>query len=81
MLSFFIVYMSHRIKPSSVKFYLSGICTKLEPIWPDVQSIRTSPLVTKSLTHLTFPLFMLSMLPCFLTLSHSLLVLEGQKFF
>ena len=48
-LSFFIVYMSHRIKPSSVKSYLSGICAELEPIWPDVHSIRSSPLVTKSL--------------------------------
>ncbi len=49
MLSFFIVYMSHWIKPSSVKSCLSGICAELEPIWPDVQAIQTSPLVTKSL--------------------------------
>ena len=48
-LSFFVVYMSHRIKPSSVKSYLSGICAELEPIWPDVRTIRMSPLVTKSL--------------------------------
>src|SRR5258708_39134781 len=48
-LSFFVVYMSHRIKPTSVKSYLSGICAELEPIWPDIRSIRTSPLVTKSL--------------------------------
>src|SRR5258708_26229704 len=46
-LSFFVVYMSHRIKPSSVKSYLSGICAELEPIWPDVHSIPSSPLVTK----------------------------------
>ncbi len=48
-LSFFVVYMSHRIKPSSVKSYLSGICVELEPMWPDIHSIRTSPLVTKLL--------------------------------
>src|SRR5260370_31647300 len=48
-LSFFVVYMSHRIKPTSAQSYLSGICAELEPIWPDIRSIRTSPLVTKYL--------------------------------
>src|SRR5260221_702597 len=30
-LCFYIVYMSHHIKPTSVKLYLSDICAKLKP--------------------------------------------------
>jgi hypothetical protein len=48
-LSFFVVFMSHYIKPSSVATYLSGICNCLEPHFPDVRSVRNSPVVTRSL--------------------------------
>ena len=48
-LSFFMVYMCHFIRPSSVKSYLSGICAELEAHWPDVREIRKSHLVTRTL--------------------------------
>src|SRR5258705_5257809 len=48
-LCFYIVYMSHHIKPTSVKSYLSGICAKLEPFYPDVHAIRSSKLVNQTL--------------------------------
>ena len=47
--SFYTVYMSHYIRPTSVKSYLSGICAELEAFWPEVQDIRKSHLVTKTL--------------------------------
>ncbi|KAF7970636.1 hypothetical protein HWV62_23360 [Athelia sp. TMB] len=48
-LSFFTVYMSHHIKPSSVDSYLSGICNQLEPFFPDVRDARRHRLVTRTL--------------------------------
>lgn len=48
-LSFFVVYMSHHIKPSSVESYLSGICSQLESYFPDVRAARKSPLVARTL--------------------------------
>jgi hypothetical protein len=48
-LSFFVVYMSHHIKPQSVDNYLSGICNQLEPYYPDVRATRRHPLVSKTL--------------------------------
>ena len=48
-LCFYIVHTSHHIKPSSVKSYLSGICAELKPFYPDIRSIRSSPLVTRTL--------------------------------
>src|SRR5258708_38316584 len=48
-LSFYIVFMSYHIKPSSIKSYLSGICSELESIWPDILSIHTSAIVSKTL--------------------------------
>lgn len=48
-LSFFVVYMSHHIKPSSVDSYLSGICSQLESYYPNVRSARKSSLVTRTL--------------------------------
>src|SRR5258708_6019746 len=48
-LCFYIVYMSHHIKPMSVKLYLSGICTELEPFYPDIHSIHSSKLVNCTL--------------------------------
>jgi hypothetical protein len=44
-LSFYTVYMSYFIKPSSVDSYLSGICNQLEHTFPDVRQSRCSPLV------------------------------------
>src|SRR5258708_33709767 len=52
-LCFYIVYMLHHIKPTSVKSYLSGICTELEPFYPDIHSIRSSKLVNHTLTRCT----------------------------
>jgi hypothetical protein len=46
-LSFFIVYMSHHIRPKSVKYYLSGLVRKLEPDFPSVREVRLSRLVVK----------------------------------
>lgn len=48
-LSFFVVYMSHHIKPSSVDSYLSGICNQLEHLFPDIRSTRKSFLVSRTL--------------------------------
>ncbi|KIJ43642.1 hypothetical protein M422DRAFT_169609 [Sphaerobolus stellatus SS14] len=49
MLSFFVVYMAHHIKPSSVGCYLSGICNSLEPYYPDVRVARSAPIVRRTL--------------------------------
>ena len=49
-LSFYVVFMSHHINPSSVDSYLSGICSLLEPYFPTIRSCRASPLVAKTLT-------------------------------
>ena len=35
-LSFYVIYMSHHISPSSVASYLSGICNRLQPFFPDM---------------------------------------------
>ena len=48
-LSFYIVYMSHHIKPDSVDTYLSGISQQLEPFFPQVCHNRKSPLVRRTL--------------------------------
>src|SRR6202142_4793384 len=48
-LSFFVVYMSSFIKPSSVDSYLSGICRQLEPFFPNVRKNRKSLLVSRTL--------------------------------
>jgi hypothetical protein len=47
--SFFVVYMSHHIRPESVDSYLSGICNQLESHFPNVRAVRKSVLVTKTL--------------------------------
>ncbi|KAJ3831739.1 hypothetical protein F5878DRAFT_549150 [Lentinula raphanica] len=49
-LSFFVVYMSYHIEPRSVGTYLSGICDRLEPYFPDVRQNRNSTIVRKTLT-------------------------------
>lgn len=48
-LSFFTVWLSHHIDPKSVGNYLSGICSELEPLFPDVRKNRRSPLVSNVL--------------------------------
>ncbi|KAF8585598.1 hypothetical protein K439DRAFT_1255550, partial [Ramaria rubella] len=48
-LSFYIVYMSHHIKPQSVGSYLSGICNLLEPHFPNVHELRKHQLVVHTL--------------------------------
>jgi len=48
-LSFYTVYMSHYIKPSSVDTYLSGICQQLEPFFPEVRKNRKSVLVHRTI--------------------------------
>src|SRR5258708_12710681 len=52
-LCFYIVYMSHHIKPTSIKSYLSGICVELEPFYPDICSIRSSKLINCTLAGCT----------------------------
>lgn len=46
-LSFFIVYMSHHIRPDSVKSYLSGLVQQLDPDFPSIREIRANRLVKK----------------------------------
>ncbi|KAI1786192.1 hypothetical protein LXA43DRAFT_1099487 [Ganoderma leucocontextum] len=41
--------MSHHIDPRSVDSYLSGICSSLEPYFPDVRRARSSALVARTL--------------------------------
>jgi hypothetical protein len=48
-MSFYVVYMSHHIKPDSVDTYLSGICNQLELHFPNVRSIRSSHMVSRTL--------------------------------
>ena len=49
-LSFYAVYMSSHIKPTSVNSYLSGICNQLEPFYPDVRKACNSMLVSHTMT-------------------------------
>lgn len=48
-LSFYTVYMSHHIKPTSVDSYLSGISSQLEPYFPHIRHVRASLLVKRTL--------------------------------
>lgn len=48
-LSYYTVYMCHHIKPESVGTYLSGICSSLEPFFPNVRLVRKHHLVTQTL--------------------------------
>ncbi len=48
-LSLFIAYEGQHIEPRSVKAYLSGICSELEPFFPDVRGARASRLVRDTL--------------------------------
>jgi len=57
-LSFYTVYMAHYIKPKSISSYLSGVCSQLEPFFPDVCLHRHHWLISKTLKgcHKMFPL-------------------------
>jgi hypothetical protein len=48
-LSYYVVYMSRFIKPSSVESYLSGISRKLFPYFPSVRSSRRNEIVVETL--------------------------------
>ena len=48
-LSYYITFQSSHINPKSVESYLSGICSNLEPFFPDVRSNRDSALVKRTL--------------------------------
>ncbi|KIJ36662.1 hypothetical protein M422DRAFT_102405, partial [Sphaerobolus stellatus SS14] len=49
-LSFFVIYMSHHIKLSSVGYYLSRICNSLELYYPNVCTIHSTSIICCSLT-------------------------------
>ncbi|RDX45993.1 hypothetical protein OH76DRAFT_1485786 [Lentinus brumalis] len=48
-LSLYVTFQSHHIEPRSVDAYLSGICSELEPFYPEVRTNRRSPLVARTL--------------------------------
>lgn len=48
-LSYYITFQSSHINPKSVESYLSGICSNLEPFFPEVRSNRDSALVRRTL--------------------------------
>jgi len=49
MLSFYVVFMCHHIKPNSISQYLSGIVSSLEPHFPNVHESRNGLLVSCTL--------------------------------
>ena len=44
-LSYYITFQSTHINPNSVESYLSGICSNLEPFFPDIRANRATVLV------------------------------------
>lgn len=48
-LALFIVFMSQFIKPSSIEVYLTGIVHYLAPMYPNIRSSRSSPLIKQTL--------------------------------
>jgi hypothetical protein len=48
-LSYYITFQSTHINPKSVESYLSGICSCLEPFFPDIRSNRATALVKRTL--------------------------------
>jgi hypothetical protein len=48
-LSYYITFQSTHINPKSVESYLSGICSSLEPFFPDIRSNRATALVKRTL--------------------------------
>ena len=49
MLSFYVVYMAHHIKPNSVAQYLSGIINMLQLLFPNARATHHHLLITRSL--------------------------------
>ena len=49
MLSLYITFMVHHIEPRSVRTYLTGIVSELEPFYPSVRYARNSSLVSHTL--------------------------------
>lgn len=47
--SFYVVWMSSYILPTSVDSYLSGICNKLEEEFPNIRAVRRSRLLQRTL--------------------------------
>ena len=48
-LSYYITFQSTHINPKSVESYLSGICSCLEPFFPDIRANRATALVKRTL--------------------------------
>ena len=48
-LSFYLTYCSHSLRPRTLSSYLSGICSQLEAFYPQVRSLRQSPIVRRTL--------------------------------
>ena len=48
-LSLYITFMVHHIEPRSVRTYLTGIVSELEPFYPSVRDARNSSLVSRTL--------------------------------
>jgi len=48
-LSYYITFQSSHINPKSIESYLSGICSNLEPFFPEVHSNWDSALVKQML--------------------------------
>ena len=48
-LSYYITFQSNHINPKSVRSYLSGICSNLEPFFPDICINRDSALIRRTL--------------------------------
>ncbi|KAL4062608.1 hypothetical protein V8B97DRAFT_235710 [Scleroderma yunnanense] len=63
MLSFYVVFMCHYIQPRPVDNYLSSIVSQLEPHFPEVRAVRSSPLVQHTLRG-SFRRFSRPMLRC-----------------
>jgi len=49
MLSYYITFQTHHINPKLVESYLSGICSNLEPFFPDIWSHQASAPVKRTL--------------------------------
>ena len=48
-LSYYITFQSTHINPKSVESYLSGICSCLEPFFPDIRANRATALIKRTL--------------------------------
>jgi hypothetical protein len=48
-LSYYITFQSTHINPNSVESYLSGICSNLEPFFPDIRANHATVLVKRTL--------------------------------